>query len=375
MSRELREIETREVFTMTGQPAKQQPRSPKRIYLKTAKPEDFIDIQIQDWIEGLGMVSCHYEANLVKNYGRLICSRLPERDTSTSGNTDLEKHWRDLFISDVRGSLVWDAKHGNPELFKAVRSLDSFYDKFTVEQHDAAIAAKAVEEYRKQIEPLCDSCPHLDLLDHCPLESLMSTTNLEKKNMNAATKFFMVASNKIPIEYFQEQEHRRNLSFDQCTELQFFEEYIYAILNLGMREQTMRPIYDKFMASLDINDIKTRFPNKQRAAATEALNHCARWFEELKCAPDKVEYLGTLPLIGKTTKWHLAQNIGIDCVKPDLHLIRLSNQFGFDTPLSMCECIRSDIGDAEKLSVIDLILWRYCNIYGSTTNPGDKEER
>jgi hypothetical protein len=189
--------------------------------------------------------------------------------------------------------------------------------------------------------------------------------------LNKATEFFLMASGKVEYDYFQEIDHRRQMSFDKCTEGKFFQEYIYVILNLGMREQTMRPIYNKFMMSLDVNDITTRFKNKQRKAATEGLHHFVQWFGELKCAKDPVSYLQTLPLIGKTTKWHLAQNIGIDCVKPDVHLIRLSQQFNFVSPYEMCKCIQREIGDAEKLSVIDLILWRYCNLYGSTNANGE----
>jgi hypothetical protein len=193
--------------------------------------------------------------------------------------------------------------------------------------------------------------------------------------MNAATEFFLMASSKIELEYFKEIEYRRESSFEKCTPEIFFSEYIYAILNLGMREQAMRPIYDKFMDSLDINDIKTRFPTKQRTAAKAGIDNFVRWFGELKCAKDPVSYLQTLPLIGKTTKWHLAQNIGIDCVKPDRHLIRLSERFGFKTPLEMCEQIKADIGDAEKVSVIDLILWRYCNLFGSNAENNITEKR
>jgi hypothetical protein len=183
--------------------------------------------------------------------------------------------------------------------------------------------------------------------------------------MNNVTSFFLNASEKIELQYFQEIEARRNSSFDTCTPEIFFQEYIYAMMNLGMREQTMRPIYDKFMLSLNTEDITTRFKNKQRIAAQKGIDNFMRWFGELKCSKDPVAYLETLPLIGKTTKWHLAQNLGIDCVKPDIHLIRLAQKFGFSSPLKMCECIRDDIGNAEDLKTIDLILWRYCNLFGS----------
>ena len=67
------------------------------------------------------------------------------------GSDDLEKHWRDLFISDLVSLLEWDARHGNPELFKAVEILKKRYSLFTVEQHDLAVATAAAAKENKRI--------------------------------------------------------------------------------------------------------------------------------------------------------------------------------------------------------------------------------
>jgi hypothetical protein len=61
------------------------------------------------------------------------------------------------------------------ELAERECAINNCMRKDWLQRHDAAIATKAVEEYKKQIEPICDSCPHCDLLDHCPLESSTST--------------------------------------------------------------------------------------------------------------------------------------------------------------------------------------------------------
>ena len=79
-------------------------------------------------------------------------------------------------------------------------------------------------------------------------------------------------------------------------------------------------------------------------------------------------YLDTLPMIGPVTRYHLARNIGIDCVKPDRHLIRLASEAGYEMKdpqkgvEAMCRDIQKDIGDAEKLGTIDVVLWRACNL-------------
>jgi hypothetical protein len=43
--------------------------APQFVYWKDAKPEDFINIQHDDWIEGVGHVSTLYEVNFVKRFG------------------------------------------------------------------------------------------------------------------------------------------------------------------------------------------------------------------------------------------------------------------------------------------------------------------
>ena len=57
-----------------------------------------------------------------------------------------DAHWRDLFVSDLRSSIKWDAEHGNPELFKVVVTLDKHYNTFSVEQHDKQVRDKVLDE-------------------------------------------------------------------------------------------------------------------------------------------------------------------------------------------------------------------------------------
>jgi hypothetical protein len=156
------------------------------------------------------------------------------------------------------------------------------------------------------------------------------------------------------------------LPFENCTPEHFFKQYIWCVLNLGVREQTMRAEYEKFLETLDVNTIHNRFKTKKRLATQAGIDNFVRWFGELKCAKDPIAYLKTLPLIGDTTKWHLARNIGIDCVKPDIHIKRLVAFYGYNSPTEMCKVIQQ-ITPEYKLGVIDLILWRDCNLRQETT--------
>jgi hypothetical protein len=150
-------------------------------------------------------------------------------------------------------------------------------------------------------------------------------------------------------------------TFEDCTPERFFEQYVWCVLNAGMKEQVARKIWERYLEKLD--PFVIGHLGKRKAIET-GLKEYVRWFWELKyAAEDPIEYLQTLPWIGPITKYHLARNIGFDCVKPDRHLVKLANHFGFDSPLSMCKMIQHYF-TTERLGTIDVILWRDCNLRG-----------
>lgn len=72
---------------------------------------------------------------------------------------------------------------------------------------------------------------------------------------------------------------------------------------------------------------------------------------------DPLSTLRSLRYIGDVTKWHLAKNIGVDVAKPDRHLVRVAERFGYSDVHRMCREINEQCGDL--VSVADLILWRF----------------
>ncbi len=185
------------------------------------------------------------------------------------------------------------------------------------------------------------------------------------ENIRMLLDFYQKAKNYVLIHGYKGEVEwcERRESFEFTTADVFFFEYVYVVLNAGMKEQVARKMYDKFCSELNIEVIG--HPGKRKAIGA-ALNNYKSWFETIKSAGDdtvRIERMGELPWIGDITKYHLARNIGIDCVKPDRHLKRLAEQFRFETPLAMCVEIQKITG--EKLGVIDVVLWRYCNLNGS----------
>jgi hypothetical protein len=72
---------------------------------------------------------------------------------------------------------------------------------------------------------------------------------------------------------------------------------------------------------------------------------------------DPIPALRRFPFIGPVTAKHLAKNLGVDCAKPDRHLVRTSARFGFVDPDRLCAAIAA--ARSEQIKVVDLVIWRF----------------
>ncbi len=151
-------------------------------------------------------------------------------------------------------------------------------------------------------------------------------------------------------------------SIKPCTLAgQFFNEYIWIVLNSGMKEQIARKIFDKItLARFNGIPISDVFNHTGKVVAIERMRtHYRKTFNNYKKAEDKLAFLESLPWVGGITKYHLAKNLGIDCVKPDRHLVRIAKTFG-TKPLEMCKKLSDQTGD--KLATVDTVIWRAANL-------------
>ena len=175
-------------------------------------------------------------------------------------------------------------------------------------------------------------------------------------------KHYQNAHNRVVAAGYQSEINwcRDTADINNCSPEKFFEQYVWCVLNAGMKEQVASKIYARYFEKLDP---KTIGHLGKRKAVEDGLKNYIKWCGECKGSDNPVEYLQSLPWIGPITKYHLARNIGIDCVKPDRHLVRLAKHYGFDSPLKMCEEIQRFV-PYERLGTIDVILWRDCNLRG-----------
>lgn len=169
--------------------------------------------------------------------------------------------------------------------------------------------------------------------------------------------------------YFELKETIKNIGFDK--ELEFIEnclahpcndhnefatEYIWVVLNAGMKYQVAVRIFSKIIEGLHHNiPVEYIFNHKSKVSG---INHVYERresiFAQYTSADDKITYLESLPWIGSITKYHLARNLGLNVCKPDRHLVRIANKYKTE-PHILCDELSSSSGDL--VGVVDFVLW------------------
>ncbi len=139
----------------------------------------------------------------------------------------------------------------------------------------------------------------------------------------------------------------------------FAGEAIYVICNSGMNNLVANGIYWKCLKALRRRQSSsTVFGHPGKTKAIDHIwQHRKTLFAGFQIAENKVAYCETLPIIGSITKYHLAKSLGVDTIKPDLHLMRLAKREQV-SPIALCARLAYLTG--YKLSTIDSILWRAC---------------
>ncbi len=174
-------------------------------------------------------------------------------------------------------------------------------------------------------------------------------------------KEFMVLYQKlIDRGYEEEIDWSENLQPCDNAEL-FLQEYIWVVLNSGMKNQIARKIYERIKTALSQGrPISTVFKHKGKADAilnmTLAKDELFTMYQD---AEDKLIFLENLSYIGKVTKYHLAKNLGVDTAKPDRHLVRIAKQFNMSC-FELCEKLSKEMG--LRIATIDVVLWRAANL-------------
>lgn len=174
-------------------------------------------------------------------------------------------------------------------------------------------------------------------------------------------KEFTKLHNKLmELGYEKEIQWQENLKICEDS-AEFCQEYIWVVINSGMKNQIARIIMDRINKAMEYGkDISAVFGHKGKVSAIkDMLNNYEKIFEQFIKAEDKLEFLESLSWIGKITKFHLIKNLGYDYVKPDRHLIRIANKYNI-TPDELCNKLSKKAG--LRKATVDIILWRSANL-------------
>lgn len=201
---------------------------------------------------------------------------------------------------------------------------------------------------------------------------------IEKKIEKLAHAYFHAKDFVIQRGFEQEIDWQENVCIDKISETDFIREVSWVILSSGMHENVIRKIFpnvsDAFFnwesaskivgnESKCFNEAFNHFKNRKKI---EAIIYCVKYLDftgyEVFIQQVKdhgIDFISKFPFLGPVTSYHLAKNIGYNVVKPDRHLERIATNMGFLNPSEMCVSLSNLI--EEKISVIDLVLWRFAN--------------
>lgn len=162
----------------------------------------------------------------------------------------------------------------------------------------------------------------------------------------------------ISLGYAREIEWAQSIQ-PVSNDLDFWTEYAWVVLNSGMKNQIAQKIWNKVRpAVLGGKSASSVFGHKGKAMAIDGVYaKRAQWFNEYLKAEDKLAFLEAMPWIGGITKYHLAKNYGMDCAKPDRHLVRISSTEG---TFALCSRLAQATGD--RIGTVDLVIWRAANL-------------
>lgn len=215
------------------------------------------------------------------------------------------------------------------------------------------------------------------------INDISELSNINIKTLSSA---YLIAKRNVINQGF-EYEIDWQISTKQIllTEEIFLREAAWVILSAGMSERAIRSVFPQFSRAFfnwksadEITDsvancrekaIMTFKNSKKIEAIIEIVFHVtANGFEYVRQSieDEGINYISKFPFMGPATSFHLAKNLGLSVAKPDRHLLRIANAFGYTDVQCFCADIAEYVGD--DIAEIDLILWRYATIDSNYIN-------
>lgn len=196
--------------------------------------------------------------------------------------------------------------------------------------------------------------------------------------------YFRKAKKFVETFYRDELERISSISLDKISPDFFFREYIWVVHATGFSAKAVGKFLESLLHAYGTYEslanktfdeafvpIKPICNNPQKSRAIwKTAQSLSKGIEESGWDNFKNTELSTpgklskLPYIGNVTCFHLGRNIGLlDCVKPDLHLIRMAEYWKYNSCVDMCKDL-SNNGEI-PLGIVDLILWYSASHFGT----------
>lgn len=141
--------------------------------------------------------------------------------------------------------------------------------------------------------------------------------------------------------------------------LAFWREYAFVVLNSGMKNTVASGIWRKVQPTVEAGGSASQvFGHVGKSAGIDRVyRDRVQLLDEYIAAADKLDYLRSLPWIGPITCYHLAKNFGLDCAKPDRHLVRIAGEEGTH---ALCARLAASTGD--RIATVDYVIWRAASL-------------
>ena len=168
--------------------------------------------------------------------------------------------------------------------------------------------------------------------------------------------------------------------YKSLTPQKFFKQYVWVVFTCGFNASVVREYWNdikKVLFEFNISKVKDlsdeelllRIPikNKKKVASIIRASQIItdNWLKKIKIAscPEEIKsILLELPHIGGVTIYHLMRNIGIDCFKPDRHIVNIARSLNLEPEEIFNIIIQS--GKERFVGLADHILWRASSILG-----------
>ncbi len=154
----------------------------------------------------------------------------------------------------------------------------------------------------------------------------------------------------------------------------FLREYLWVVYTCGFKADTVKKHWNQIekmccgfkiskLKKLSFDDLLEQSPIKNRKKLRAIKQSCGiindgfiNEVHNIQNSEEAKKILRNLPFIGEITVYHIMRNLGIDCFKPDRHIVNIRDELGISGK-ELFDIILAEY-EEEYMGVVDHILWR-----------------